>query len=238
MIKLVTFQKRMPSLDRSGFEERWRTIHGPIAAAFPGLRGYMLGFSLDAGEPLADGIAQLWFDSREACQASYASEIGRRGSADASRWLARREHLLASEEWLKRAGPLSDTPFKVVLCVKRAGGLARGAFLDRLRATARAGLCAATGAAQARLSLDEAGLLLNSRVEGALTLVAGEAPYDALVELWFATRAQADAGRARLEQWRIDSLGGDVGRREDALLTEHVVAMPPPPAFGIKEGQS
>lgn len=238
MIKLVTFQKRAPSLNRPGFEERWRTIHGPIAAAFPGLRGYMLGFSLDAGEPPADGIAQLWFDSREACQASYASDVGRSGSADASRWLARREHLLASEEWLKRAGPLSGTPFKVVLCVKRAEGLTRDAFLKRLSATARAGLCAATGAAQARLSVDEAGRLLNSQVEGALTLVAGEAPYDALVELWFVTRAQADTGRARLEEWRIAGLGDDVGRREDALLTEHVVVMPPPPAYGIKEEQS
>ena len=58
MIKLVTFQKRANSLTRSEFEHRWQTIHGPMAAQFPGLRGYMLGFSIEPDEPQADGIAQ------------------------------------------------------------------------------------------------------------------------------------------------------------------------------------
>lgn len=234
MIKLVTFQKRVPSLTRPAFEERWRTIHGPIAAAFPGLRGYWLGFSLDAGEPCADGIAQLWFDSREACQASYASEIGRNGSADASQWLARREHLLASEEWLKR-GEDAPAPVKLVLCVKRPAGETRAGFLDRLRAAA-AYLDGVVRPVRARLSLDEAGLLLNSQVEGALDLRAGEAPYDALVEMWFADRPAAEAGRVRLRDWQEAALGGRVARWEDALLREHIVV--PLPDETVKEGLS
>jgi uncharacterized protein (TIGR02118 family) len=132
MIKLMTLQKRVASLTRPQFEERWKTIHGPIVAAFPDLRGYMLGFSLE-GEPAADGAAQLWFDSRETCQASYASDIGRNGSADASAWLARREHLPASEVWLARAGALDRTPFKLLFCVKRADGAARRGFVEWLR---------------------------------------------------------------------------------------------------------
>ncbi|MFK8252986.1 EthD family reductase [Ancylobacter terrae] len=236
MIKLVTFQKRVPSLTRPGFEERWRTVHGPIAATFPGLRGYMLGFSLDAGEPAADGIAQLWFDSREACQASYASDIGRNGSADASKWLARREHLLATEEWLEHGGD-GAAPFKLVLCVKRPGIEARAAFLDRLRAAAK-DLVGNTGAVRGRLSLDDAGLLLNSRTEGSLQLREGEAPYDALVELWFADRPTAEAGRAGLRGWMDVALKGRISRWEDALLSEHVV-VPPPLAGGAgKEGLS
>lgn len=238
VIKLVTFQKRVAVLTRPEFEERWRTIHGPIAARFPGLRGYMLGFSLDEGEPPADGIAQLWFDSRDACQASYASEIGRNGSADASAWLARREHLLASEHWLRRAGAISATPFKVVLCLKRAAGDARETFLAGLRQAATAALCERAGAVQARLSLDEAGLLLNSKVDGDLSLVAGEAPYDALVELWFATEAAARAGRAAAAGWTDEAFGARLGRFEDALLSEHVVVMPPSPAYGTKEGSA
>jgi uncharacterized protein (TIGR02118 family) len=236
VIKLVTFQKRVQELSRPQFEERWRTIHGPIAAVFPGLRGYMLGFSLDEGEPPADGVAQLWFDSREACQASYASEIGRKGSADASAWLARREHLLASEHWLRRTAPLHATPFKVLLCVKRDADEPRGAFVQRLSEVATASLCELTGAAQARLSLDEAGLMLNSRVSGDLTLIAGEPPYDALVELWFSERPAAEQGRLKLREWK-DGLPGLCGRWEDALLSEHVVVMPPQPAYGLMEGQ-
>jgi uncharacterized protein (TIGR02118 family) len=235
MIKLVTFQKRVASLTRPQFEERWRTIHGPMAAAFPGLRGYVLGFSLDEGEPPADGVAQLWFDSREACQASYASDIGRKGSADASAWLARREHLLASEIWVRRRQSGTETPFKLLLCVKRAAADDRAAFLSwlRHRATAEV-LCSQIGADQARLSIDDAGLLLNSKVEGALRLVAGEAPYDALVELWFATRQAADAGRNRLRAWKDGMLAPRISRSEDALLREHVVMAAP--CDGDKEG--
>ncbi len=238
MIKLVTFQKRVAQLTRPAFERRWETIHGPIAAAFPGLRGYVLGFSLDDGEPLADGVAQLWFDTRESCQASYASEIGRNGSKDASAWLARREHLLASECWLKRSGALSSTPFKLLLCLKRRVDKSRASFLDRLGTLATPAICTVTGASQARLSLDEAGQLLNSKVAGDLTLVTDEAPYDALVELWFIERDAAQRGREQLRAWKDQVFKPDeIARWEDALLREHVVVMPPPPAFGVEEGQ-
>lgn len=235
MIKLVTFQKRVASLTRPQFEERWRTIHGPMAAAFPGLRGYVLGFSLDEGEPPADGVAQLWFDSREACQASYASEIGRKGSADASAWLARREHLLASEIWVRRGQPAIETPVKLLLCVKRSATEERAGFLSWLRNVATAEvLCGQVGAEQARLSIDDAGLMLNSKVEGALGLFAGEAPYDALLELWFATKPAAVIARDRLRAWTEGTLAPRIARREDALLREHVVVAAP--ADGDEKG--
>ena len=235
MIKLVTFQKRVASLTRPQFEERWRTIHGPMAAAFPGLRRYVLGFSLDDGEPPADGVAQLWFDSREACQASYASDIGRKGSADASAWLARREHLLASEIWVRRRQLGTEAPVKLLLGLKRAAADERASFLSWLSHVATPEvLCGQIGAEQARLSIDDAGLMLNSKVAGALSLSAGEAPYDALVELWFATRQAADAGRNRLRAWKDGMLAPRISGSEDALLREHVVMAAP--ADGDKEG--
>lgn len=236
MIKLVTFLKRDPSLTRPGFEQRWLEVHAPLAAVFPGLRGYMLGFSLDAGEPLADGVAQLWFDSREAVQASYASEIGRRGSADASAYLARREHLLASERWIAGDGPIADTPFKLLLGIKRAEGLSRQAFCDAV-ADAAETVRTACGARQLRLSLDDAGLLLNSKVAGTLDLLAGEAVFDALIEMWFATRAEADAARGRLRATAGAHFASLASVMEDALLGEHVVVPPPPPACGLTTGK-
>lgn len=237
MIKLVTLQKRHPSLTRPEFEERWLTIHGPMAAAFPGLRGYMLGFSLDDGEPDADGVAQLWFDSREAAQASYASEIGRRGSADASAYLARRQHLLAREHWFTTTGPISATPFKLVLGLKRASDLSREDFVARLANDGIRDFGAACGAAQFRMSVDEAGLMLNSRASGPLELVEGEAVFDGLLELWFTTREAADAGRAQLRELAAERLAPMVSGTEEFLLREHVVVMPPAPAFGLEDVQ-
>lgn len=237
MIKLVTLQKRHPSLTRPEFEARWLSIHGPMAAAFPGLRGYMLGFSLDEGEPDADGVAQLWFDSREATQASYASEIGRRGSADASAYLARREHLLASEHWFTRNAPLSSTPFKLVLGMKRATDWSRQDFAALLLGEDIGRIGAACGADQFRVSRDEAGLMLNSKTDGPLDLVEGEAVFDGLLELWFATREAADAGRIRLRELAGERLAPIVSTTEEFLLREHVVVMPPAPAYGLERLQ-
>lgn len=234
MIKLVTFQKRAPSLSRPAFEDRWRTIHGPMAARFPGLRAYMLGFSIEPGEPPADGVAQLWFDNREACQASYASDIGRSGSADAIQYLARREHLLASERWVLRGGSLAQTPFKLLICGKRRTGMERAAFCEWWGDFLPA-LAGQVGAVSARIAVDDAGLLLNSKTGGELTLIAGEAVHDGLLEYWFADRAALENALALVRKRYTSLLNDRLGRHEIAALTEEVVVRPPADIYGEME---
>jgi uncharacterized protein (TIGR02118 family) len=223
MIKLVTFQKRVPALSRPGFEQRWLTIHGPMAAQFPGLRAYMLSYSIEPGEPPADGVAQLWFDSRRACQDSYATQIGRDGSRDASAFLARREHLLASEVW--RTVPAPPTwRHKLLICVKRRPEQARAEFVSWWLAGGADAAAAATGSAHTRLCVDEAGQLLNSATSGTLDLVAGEGVYDGMLEQWFASAPEMQDAAARLEAgaaWM--ALQGSTSRIERGLLHEHVV---------------
>ena len=232
MIKLITLLKRGPHLSREAFAERWLTVHAPKAAIFPGLRGYCLGFSLEDGEPAADGIAQLWFDTRLAAQASYASEVGRTGSADASAHLGRREHLLASEH-VRRSGPtFTGTGCKLVVAAKRPAGTGRAAFVEWFRRDALADLAAGSEASAVRASVDEAGQLLNSGTTGALDLVDGEAVVDGLLELWFATDREGRAALARVRSEALPGLAGQVGSTETALLREHVVVAPPPMAEG------
>lgn len=234
MIKLVTFQKRAPSLTRPEFEDRWRTIHGPIAARFPGLRGYMLGFSVEPGEPPADGVAQLWFDSREACQASYASEIGRNGSADAIRYLGRREHMLVSERWLHKSGSLAATPFKLLICGKRRASMERAAFCEWWGEFLPA-LASQIGARSARICVDEAGELLNSKTGGELTLVHGEGVHDGLLEFWFADREALEEALAAVRKRYVSLLADRLARYEIAALAEEIVVRPPADIYGEME---
>lgn len=237
MIKLVTILKRSPSLTRAAFEQRWLDVHAPIAARFPGLRGYMLSFSIEPGDPAAEGVAQLWFDDRLAAQASYASEIGRNGSADANAYLSRRDHLLASETWLRNSVRLSARPFKLILGVKRAG-VPREAFVAWWQALDGASVVAATGADQIRISTDEAGQMLNSATAGTLELRDGEAIFDGLLEVWF---TDAEAARRGAEMFRESKLRREItaatARNEEFLLRENVVVLPPDPAYGASEEQ-
>ena len=234
MIKLVTFLKRSERLTRPGFEERWSTVHAPIAAGFPGLRGYMLSFSVEPGEPAADGVAQLWFDSREAAQASYASDIGRNGSSDANAWLSRRDHLLASETWLRNTAPLSDCPFKLMLGVKRAD-TPRGDFVRWWQAIDADAVAEATGSDQIRLATDDAGRMLNSGTAGTLALREGEAVFDGLLEVWFnsADRLREGAGRFAASPL-CREIEARAKRTETFMLRETLVVRPPAPAYGAE----
>jgi uncharacterized protein (TIGR02118 family) len=231
MIKLMTFLKRRAPMTRAELQVRWMDVHAPLALEFPGLRGYMLSFSIDrTREPTADAVAQLWFDSREACQASYASDIGRNGSADANAYLSRRDQMLASEEWLVCDRSLEGLPFKYQIGAKRREGVSRedfvawwrGDFADAVRPHCSEGM--------GRLCFDEAGVLLNSGTTGELSLRAGEAPFDGMFETWFAT---PEALLAAVQAGDVAALcEPHASALEVYALGENVMRLPPPPAYG------
>lgn len=236
MIKLVTLLKRGPHLTRAEFGRRWLEVHAPIAAEFPNLRGYILGLSVEEGEPTTDGVAQLWFDDRAACQASYASDVGRNGSADASRHLSRRQHLLVSERWRRRGVPVAATPFKLLIAAKRMGDQPRADFVRWWIGPALAGIGDQFEASAERVCVDEEGRLLNSGTTGKLDLVPGEAVVDGLLELWFASEATARAAAAGYRAEGRPQLLQQVASAEDAVLREHVIVLPPAPANGLEAG--
>jgi uncharacterized protein (TIGR02118 family) len=229
VIKLLTFLKRGGDLSRSGFEERWLGVHAPLAARFPGLRGYTLGFSIETGEPRADGLAQLWFDSPEACQASYATDIGRNGSADANAYVTRRQHILASEEFLTSGARERTMPCRLVLAVKRRDGESRPVFLGWLRQFAARDIARLYPTHPVRLSIDETGQLLNSGTSGELVLIEAEGVFDGLVEIAFGSADALEAGAATFRASRVSqALADHVSGLEELLLREEVVVPPPP----------
>ena len=96
MVKLVFCLRRLPQLSRADFQRYWREKHGPLVrrhAAALRIRRYVqlhtredalndvLRASRGGPEPY-DGIAELWWDSREDLQAATASPEGQRASLE------------------------------------------------------------------------------------------------------------------------------------------------------------
>jgi len=103
MVKLVAFLKRRSGIDREQFARRWVGSHANMAAQLPGLRGYRINIATDrqpdgAGpEPIYDGTAELWWDSIEAMEAAFATDLGQRAGADADEFATVRIHLYTTE---------------------------------------------------------------------------------------------------------------------------------------------
>jgi uncharacterized protein (TIGR02118 family) len=103
MVKLIALLKRKPGMTREEFAERWVHEHTKISSKLPGCRGYRINIATarqPAGtgdEPLYDGTAELWWDSIEAMEASFDTEIGKLAGADGDAFTVVRLHLYTEE---------------------------------------------------------------------------------------------------------------------------------------------
>jgi len=110
MVKLVAFLKRKPGITRDEFSRRWVQEHTKLARQLPGLRGYRINIATPrqpegiGPEPIYDGTAELWWESIEAMEAAFATDIGARAGADADEFASVRLHLYTTEHVIVR-GP-------------------------------------------------------------------------------------------------------------------------------------
>ena len=96
MVKLVFCLRRLPELSRAEFQRYWREKHGPLVrqhATTLRIRRYVqlhtredalndvLRASRGGPEPY-DGIAELWWESRDDLEAATASPEGQRASLE------------------------------------------------------------------------------------------------------------------------------------------------------------
>lgn len=89
MIKWVGVVKRRPDITHAEFLRHWRDVHGPLAAAMPGLRRYVQNPPLEVPgrEPRYDGVAELWFDDLASLRASFQSPQGQKVGADQAEFI-------------------------------------------------------------------------------------------------------------------------------------------------------
>lgn len=102
MVKLIALLKRKPGISMEEFERRWVEEHAKLSTQIPGIRGYRINIALPqqpegTGEPIYDGTAELWFDSVEAMEEAFDTDIGVRAGADADEFAGVRIHLYTKE---------------------------------------------------------------------------------------------------------------------------------------------
>lgn len=89
MVKVLVWARPKPGQTTEEFRRYWLEQHAPLVREkMAGLRGYVVNLATGApqGEPLVGGIAELFFDSRDAFVAAATSPDGREVSRDLVRF--------------------------------------------------------------------------------------------------------------------------------------------------------
>lgn len=93
--KAVILLSRRDDMSHGEFMTWWLGEHAPLARQLPGVRRIVFNECHDHDE--IDGVSELWFDSRDAFDTAYASELGRRVAADSLAHVRRRSRMFVDE---------------------------------------------------------------------------------------------------------------------------------------------
>jgi uncharacterized protein (TIGR02118 family) len=95
VFKAIILLARRADMTADDFRSWWLDEHAPLAAQLPGVRRIVFNAVDDADD--FDGVSELWFDSREAFDAAYATELGKRVAADSMAHVRGRTRLFVVE---------------------------------------------------------------------------------------------------------------------------------------------
>ena len=79
MIKALSWFQRKPGMSVEEFQRYWREQHPKVVLQLPGLRKYVQNHVLESQygrgrQPFADGVAETWWDNRDAIKAHRGTE--------------------------------------------------------------------------------------------------------------------------------------------------------------------
>ena len=94
-MKVMVGLIRRADMTHDEFVDWWTKQHAPLARTLPDVR--RIRFNVLSEDAPFDGIAELWFDSAEAADAAYATDIGRAVAADSLAHASSRVRMLADE---------------------------------------------------------------------------------------------------------------------------------------------
>jgi uncharacterized protein (TIGR02118 family) len=111
MIKRISLLTRKASITHDEFVRHWFDVHGPLAHAVPGIRRYVQSHivgeqarpDIPSIDVEVDGIAELWYDDREAMLRSMASPEAKALFADGALFIGRIKTFTVEEKVVIRA---------------------------------------------------------------------------------------------------------------------------------------
>src|SRR5438105_2722380 len=133
MVKAVAFFKRRSGMPVEEFQAYWLSHHPDVVTRLPGVRRYAQSHTRTAayrtGEPIYDGIAELWFDDSGAMRALRDTPEMAAVQADEARFIERSTiGLIITDEHVVKDGPVPAGAIKSVGFIKRKPGMSVAAF--------------------------------------------------------------------------------------------------------------
>lgn len=127
MVKVVTFLKRKSGMSVEDFQRYWRTRHPEVVVRLPGVRRYVqshtLASSYGKGEPVYDGIAEVWADDTDALRAMTRSPDNAKVQADEAQFIDRATMgFLVTEEQVVVDGAVTPDAVKALEFLSRKAG--------------------------------------------------------------------------------------------------------------------
>jgi uncharacterized protein (TIGR02118 family) len=133
MVKTVAFFKRKSGMSVDAFQAYWRTAHAEAVVRLPGVRRYVqsptLASAYKRGEPVHDGIAELWFDDTGAMRALAGTAEYAAVQADEANFIDRASMgLIITEDHVIKDGPVPTGGVKNVQFITHQPGMSIDAF--------------------------------------------------------------------------------------------------------------
>lgn len=97
MFKAMIALTRRDDLSHEDFVQWWTGEHAPLARQLPGVRRIVFNPVLDPEPAGIDGIAELWFDSKNDFIAAYETDLGKAVAADSMAHVSSRVRMFVDE---------------------------------------------------------------------------------------------------------------------------------------------
>jgi uncharacterized protein (TIGR02118 family) len=138
MVKALSFFKRRASMPVEEFQAYWRARHPDVVTKLPGVRRYVQSHTRTAvyqgGEPVYDGIAEVWFQNTAAMHALRGTPELEAVQADEARFIDRSTMgLIIADDHVIKDDPTPAGAAKGVGFARRKPGMSVEAFQSHWR---------------------------------------------------------------------------------------------------------